>query len=80
MNKLNLINTSLGLILVYAATLIAFGIFILVGFFKGLPKELEEAAAIDGASYFSTFFRVMLPPIAAWIGYRSDCERAEYLE
>ncbi len=61
MNKLNLINTSIGLIIVYATTLIAFGIFILVGFFKGLPKELEEAAAIDGASYFSTFFRVMLP-------------------
>ncbi|MEW4372593.1 carbohydrate ABC transporter permease [Paenibacillus sp. JQZ6Y-1] len=61
MNRLNLVNTSIGLILVYATTLIAFGIFILVGFFKGLPKELEEAAAMDGASYFGTFFRVMLP-------------------
>ncbi|CAJ1311573.1 L-arabinose transport system permease protein AraQ [Paenibacillus nuruki] len=61
MNKLNLINTSIGLILVYATTLIAFGVFVLVGFFKTLPKELEEAAAIDGASYFGTFFRVMLP-------------------
>lgn len=33
----------------------------LVGFFKSLPKELEEAAAIDGASYFGIFFSVMLP-------------------
>ncbi|OZB90619.1 carbohydrate ABC transporter permease [Paenibacillus sp. XY044] len=61
MNSMHLTNSSFGLILVYASTLIAFGIFVLVGFFKSLPKELEEAAAIDGASYFGIFFRVMLP-------------------
>lgn len=61
MNSVHLTNSSLGLILVYASTLIAFGIFVLVGFFKSLPKELEEAAAMDGASYFGIFFRVMLP-------------------
>ncbi|RED39007.1 carbohydrate ABC transporter permease [Paenibacillus sp. VMFN-D1] len=61
MNSMHLTNSSLGLILVYASTLIAFGIFVLVGFFKSLPKELEEAAAMDGASYFGIFFRVMLP-------------------
>ncbi|GAB6990789.1 carbohydrate ABC transporter permease [Paenibacillus pini] len=61
LNKMHLTNSSFGLILVYASTLIAFGIFVLVGFFKTLPKEMEEAASIDGASYFGTFFRVMLP-------------------
>jgi N-acetylglucosamine transport system permease protein len=61
MNNLHLINTEFGLILVYASSVLAFGIFVLVGFFKSLPKELEEAAVMDGASYYGTFFRVMLP-------------------
>jgi len=61
LNSMHLTNSSFGLILVYASTLIAFGVFVLAGFFKSLPKELEEAAAIDGASYFGIFFRVLLP-------------------
>lgn len=39
----------------------AFGVFFLSGFFLGLPKELEEAAAIDGANQWRTFASVMLP-------------------
>ncbi|SEC81138.1 carbohydrate ABC transporter permease [Paenibacillus sp. GP183] len=61
MNSLHLVNTALGLVLVYASSVLAFGIFVLIGFFKSLPKELEEAAVMDGASHFGTFFRVMLP-------------------
>ncbi|MCZ8519824.1 MULTISPECIES: carbohydrate ABC transporter permease [Paenibacillus] len=61
MNRLNLINTHLGLVLVYASSVLAFGIFVLVGFYKSLPKELDEAAQIDGASEYGVFFRVMLP-------------------
>lgn len=61
MNSLHLINTKLGLILVYTSSVLAFGIFVLVGFFRSLPKELEEASIMDGASYYGTFFRVMLP-------------------
>ncbi|WP_123041379.1 carbohydrate ABC transporter permease [Cohnella candidum] len=61
MNSLHLINKPIGVIFVYASSLLAFGIFVLVGFFKSLPKELEEASVIDGASHFGTFFRVMLP-------------------
>ncbi|WP_239615107.1 carbohydrate ABC transporter permease [Cohnella mopanensis] len=61
MNSMHLINTKLGLIVVYASSVLAFGIFVLVGFFKSLPKELEEAAIVDGASYYGTFFKVMLP-------------------
>ncbi|TYP71234.1 carbohydrate ABC transporter permease [Paenibacillus methanolicus] len=61
LNSLHLTNTKIGLILVYTSSVLAFGIFVLVGFFKGLPKELEEAANIDGAGYYGTFFRVMLP-------------------
>ena len=61
MNSLGLINTTIGLVFVYASSILAFGIFVLVGFFKSLPKELEEASIIDGASHYGTFFRVMLP-------------------
>jgi N-acetylglucosamine transport system permease protein len=60
-NSMHLLNTSLSVILVYAALSLPFGIFVLSGFFKSLPKELEEAAVIDGTTYFGTFFRVMLP-------------------
>ncbi|NOV00772.1 carbohydrate ABC transporter permease [Paenibacillus planticolens] len=61
LNDLHLINTWLGLILVYAALNLPFGIFLLVGFYKSLPKEIEEAAIIDGTTHYGTFFRVMLP-------------------
>jgi N-acetylglucosamine transport system permease protein len=61
MNSMNLVNTQLGLILIYASSVLAFGIFVLIGFFKSLPKDLEEAAVMDGASHFGTFFRIMLP-------------------
>ncbi|KKC49518.1 MULTISPECIES: carbohydrate ABC transporter permease [Paenibacillus] len=60
-NDLGLANNRFGLILVYASNTLAFGIFVLIGFFRTLPKELEEAGAIDGAGYFGTFFRIMLP-------------------
>ncbi len=39
----------------------AFGVFMMTQFFKGIPKELEEAALIDGASRFTIFFRIVLP-------------------
>lgn len=61
LNDLGLINNLLGLIIVYSASSLPFGIFVLVSFFKTLPKELEEAAYIDGAGYTKTFFSVMLP-------------------
>lgn len=61
LNDLGLINNLLGLIIVYSASSLPFGIFVLVSFFKTLPKELEEAAYIDGAGYTRTFFSVMLP-------------------
>lgn len=61
LNDMGLINRLPGLILVYTASALPFGIFVLVSFFKTLPKELEEAAYIDGAGYARTFWSVMLP-------------------
>ena len=61
LNDLGLINHLSGLVIVYTAWALPFSIFVLVSFFKSLPKELEEAAYIDGAGYYRTFFKVMLP-------------------
>jgi ABC-type glycerol-3-phosphate transport system permease component len=59
--QLGLLNTRLALILVYAAQNLGFGIFLMVAFYKSLPKELEEAALIDGCSPVGAFFKVILP-------------------
>ncbi len=56
----------LPLILVYIASGIPFNTFVLRGFFESLPSELEEAAAVDGASPFRVFWQIMLP--LAWPG------------
>ncbi len=58
---IRLINTLPGLMLVYVALSIPFTVFLLTGFFATLPKELEEAALIDGCSNWQTFWHVMLP-------------------
>jgi raffinose/stachyose/melibiose transport system permease protein len=56
-----LIDQHLGLILVYAASGVPFSVFVLTGFFRTLPGELEEAARIDGAGDLRIFAQVMLP-------------------
>ncbi|HEY4537395.1 MAG TPA: carbohydrate ABC transporter permease [Erysipelothrix sp.] len=55
------INNRFTLALVYAATALPFTIYLLVGYFKTLPKAFEEAAWIDGASHFQTMVNVMIP-------------------
>jgi arabinogalactan oligomer/maltooligosaccharide transport system permease protein len=61
LNRLGLLNSLLGLTLVYSTTAIPFCTYMLKGYFDTLPKELEEAALIDGASHFTIFWRIMLP-------------------
>ncbi len=61
LNDMGLVDSRLGLILVYAATGIPFSVFILSSFFRQLPQELSEAARIDGAGEFTIFGRIMLP-------------------
>ena len=55
-NSMHLYDTKTGLILVYLGSGIAMSIFILKSAFMGVPKELDEAATIDGAGFFRTFF------------------------
>jgi len=61
MKDLGLLNSLLGLVVVYLATNLPFTVFVLYGFFRTLPSELSDAAEIDGCSSIGTFFRVMLP-------------------
>jgi N-acetylglucosamine transport system permease protein len=59
--KVNLTNNLFGLGLMYVALSLPFTVFLLTGFFRSLPDELEEASAIDGASPTRTFWSIMLP-------------------
>mgnify|MGYP002407745724 CR=1 FL=1 len=61
MRQLGLLNSLFGLIIYYGAGPIVFNTLILTAFMKGQPKELDEAAYIDGASYWQTFWHVGLP-------------------
>ncbi|MCC2593692.1 carbohydrate ABC transporter permease [Tessaracoccus sp. OS52] len=61
MNELYLVNSLEGVWLLYVATSLPFAVFFLTGFFISLPKEMEEAAALDGAGPVRTFVTIMLP-------------------
>lgn len=58
---LNLYDTKLGLILIYAAFGLPTALFVIKNYFENLPKELEEAAEIEGAGFVTIFARIMLP-------------------
>ena len=60
-NDLKLFDTILGLVLFHTAFGLPFAIFLLRNFFIGIPRDLLEAARIDGASEFRIFFRLILP-------------------
>ena len=60
-NSFGLINTKVGIILPYLAFGVPYQVFILHGFFSEVPKELSEAALVDGASHFTIFRRIFLP-------------------
>lgn len=60
----HLLNTIIGLTIVYVATVLPFTIWTLRGFVNGVPAELEEAAMIDGCSRAGAFWRVTFPLLA----------------
>jgi raffinose/stachyose/melibiose transport system permease protein len=61
MNALNLIDTLTGLIILYIGFGVPFGVLVMRGYFRTLPKAILEAARIDGCSWFRIFFRIALP-------------------
>ena len=60
-SRMNMIDTTLGLILPYIATNLSMSVFIMRGQFNGVPNEMMEAARIDGANQWQTFAKVMMP-------------------
>lgn len=68
MKNLGLTNSLWSLILIYTASGIPISVFILTGFFRTLPVELEEAARMDGCNNFQVFWRILLPLIRPALG------------
>jgi arabinogalactan oligomer/maltooligosaccharide transport system permease protein len=75
------LNTQLGLILVYTGGALGVGTYLMYGFFNTVPKEIDEAATIDGASHARIFFSIILRLVApvlavqmllSYIGVTSD--------
>jgi arabinogalactan oligomer / maltooligosaccharide transport system permease protein len=61
LDRVGLLDTHIGLILVYAGGGIPFNAWLVKGYFDGIPKSLEEAARIDGAGHITVFTKVMMP-------------------
>ena len=61
LSPFGLINTKIGLVIVYVGTMAIFGLLNLKGYFDTIPKEIEEAAKIDGANGLQTVMLVLLP-------------------
>jgi multiple sugar transport system permease protein len=73
LSPLGLTNSLTGLVIVYTAFNMPFATFLMQSFFDGIPKDLEEAAMIDGATQFMAFRQIILPltlpGIAATLGF-----------
>lgn len=73
LSPLHLTNSLTGLVIVYTAFNVPFATFLMQSFFDGIPKDLEEAAMIDGATQFVAFRQIILPltlpGIAATLGF-----------
>ena len=61
MSNLHLVNTYLGIVLVYTSGFLPLAIWIMYNYFSSVPRELEEAAFVDGATPVVTLLRVMIP-------------------
>lgn len=64
LSKVHQVNTLTGVIVTYLTFVLPFTIWTLRGFMLGVPRELEEAAMVDGATRFGAFVRILLPLVA----------------
>lgn len=67
MAKLGLTNTRIGLIIVYLSFSVPYAVWLLVGFFRTVPLEIEEAGRVDGANKAQIFIQIVLPLVAPGI-------------
>jgi N,N'-diacetylchitobiose transport system permease protein len=63
MSRAGQVNTLVGVIAMYLTFVLPFAVWTLRGFVQGVPKELEEAAMVDGTTRFGAFVRILLPLI-----------------
>lgn len=61
MQRMNLTDSYFGLILVYSTFTIAFVIWVMTGYLRSIPRELEEAARVDGGTRFQSLWQIILP-------------------
>jgi multiple sugar transport system permease protein len=61
LGKLGLINNAWGLLLIYPTLAVPFCTWIMIGYFASIPKELDEAALIDGAGWMQMLFKIFIP-------------------
>ncbi len=64
LSRVHLINTLTGVIVMYMTFVLPFSVWTLQGFMRGVPRELEEAAMVDGTTRFGAFVRILLPLVA----------------
>ena len=64
LSRVHQVDTLTGVIVTYVAFVLPFCVWTLRGFIAGIPKELEEAAMVDGSTRFGAFVRIMLPLVA----------------
>lgn len=67
LGEINLINTRVGLIIAITAGMLPFSTMLMSSFFDGIPKDIEEAARVDGASRLGVLFRVVMPIVKSGV-------------
>ena len=74
-SQLGLRNSIEGLLIVYTATTLPVAIYMLQGYFKSIPKELEEAAILDRLSWFGIITKIIIPLSIPCLLYTSPSPR-----
>ncbi|OEO33235.1 ABC transporter permease [Devosia insulae DS-56] len=67
MKTLGLLDTTIGLVLAHTSTAVPLAMLLMAAFFEGVPKELEEAARVDGCTRFGAFWHIVLPVMPSGI-------------
>jgi multiple sugar transport system permease protein len=78
MQRLGLVDTHLGLVLVYGGLQVPFTVWLMKSFFDGVPGALFDAARVDGASRWMTFRKIALPLVAPWVAAAAIFNLAAY--
>lgn len=67
-SRLRLLDTHFGILLIYLTITVPFAIWLITAYFLDVPREMEEAALVDGCTRFAAFIRVVLPQVYGGLG------------